>query len=171
MTTPVPEKPSIPEMRPTPPVAPTPAVARTPALAPMPEMSAIPDANKKAVHIAIHAKWSKFSEHDMTALKNKDDLVAQVVSKYGIDKAIVQLPQGLRLIRGHAHDVHAQCDVLVGLEVRRQAGLGRHDDDRLEGTSVAVIAKAEDGHENWIGGTTKAGTIAKFTREPLFELI
>ena len=71
-------------MRPTPPVAPTPA------LAPTPEMSAIPDANKKAVHIAIHAKWSKFSEHDMTALKNKDDLVTQVVSKYGLDKAVAQ---------------------------------------------------------------------------------
>lgn len=38
----------------------------------------------------IHAKWNKFSEADAAAFKNSDDLVTQVVSKYGIDKSIAQ---------------------------------------------------------------------------------
>ena len=29
----------------------------------------------------IGAKWGKFSEHELGALKNKDDLVTQVVAK------------------------------------------------------------------------------------------
>jgi hypothetical protein len=33
----------------------------------------------------IGAKWNKFSEQDLSALKNKDDVVTQVVAKYGID--------------------------------------------------------------------------------------
>jgi hypothetical protein len=38
----------------------------------------------------IHAKWNKFSEVDAAAFKSSDDLVTQVVSKYGIDKAVAQ---------------------------------------------------------------------------------
>lgn len=38
----------------------------------------------------IHAKWNKFSETDAAAFKSSDDLVTQVVSKYGMDKAIAQ---------------------------------------------------------------------------------
>jgi nucleotidyltransferase/DNA polymerase involved in DNA repair len=38
----------------------------------------------------IGAKWSKFSEKELSALKNKDDLVTQVVAKYSIDKAQAQ---------------------------------------------------------------------------------
>ena len=38
----------------------------------------------------IGAKWSKFSEQELGALKNKDDLVTQVVAKYSIDKAQAQ---------------------------------------------------------------------------------
>jgi hypothetical protein len=38
----------------------------------------------------IVAKWSKFSGADVTALKTKDDLVAQVQSKYQLDKAQAQ---------------------------------------------------------------------------------
>ncbi len=34
----------------------------------------------------IRAKWDKFSESDVTALKNKDELVTQVVAKYGTEK-------------------------------------------------------------------------------------
>jgi hypothetical protein len=49
-----------------------------------------PDANKQAVLKEIHTKWDKFSETDLSALKGRDDLVTQVVSKYGQDKAIVQ---------------------------------------------------------------------------------
>ena len=32
----------------------------------------------------IGAKWSKFSEHDLSSLKNKEDLVTQVVAKYAV---------------------------------------------------------------------------------------
>ncbi|MGD0027223.1 MAG: hypothetical protein ABSC37_21800 [Xanthobacteraceae bacterium] len=38
----------------------------------------------------IGAKWSKFSEKELGALKNKDELVTQVVAKYSIDKAQAQ---------------------------------------------------------------------------------
>jgi hypothetical protein len=35
----------------------------------------------------IGAKWGKFSEQELGALKSKDELVTQVVAKYSIDKA------------------------------------------------------------------------------------
>jgi hypothetical protein len=38
----------------------------------------------------IGAKWGKFSEQELGALKNRDDLVTQVVAKYSIDKAQAQ---------------------------------------------------------------------------------
>jgi division protein CdvB (Snf7/Vps24/ESCRT-III family) len=38
----------------------------------------------------ISAKWGKFSEQDLSALKDKDDVVAQIVTKYGYDKQQVQ---------------------------------------------------------------------------------
>jgi hypothetical protein len=38
----------------------------------------------------ISAKWGKFSEQDLSALKNKDDVVVQIVAKYGYDKQQVQ---------------------------------------------------------------------------------
>jgi hypothetical protein len=38
----------------------------------------------------IGAKWGKFSEQDLSALKGNDDLVNQVVAKYGIEKAQAQ---------------------------------------------------------------------------------
>ncbi len=38
----------------------------------------------------IGTKWGKFSEQELGAIKNKDDLVAQVVAKYSIDKAQAQ---------------------------------------------------------------------------------
>jgi hypothetical protein len=34
----------------------------------------------------ISAKWGKFSEQDLSALKSKDDLVTQVVGKYSLAK-------------------------------------------------------------------------------------
>jgi hypothetical protein len=34
----------------------------------------------------IGAKWGKFSEQELSALKSKDDLVTQVVSKYSLEK-------------------------------------------------------------------------------------
>ncbi len=38
----------------------------------------------------IGSKWSKFSEQELGALKNRDDLVDQVVAKYSLDKAQAQ---------------------------------------------------------------------------------
>lgn len=38
----------------------------------------------------IVGKWSKFSAADVAALKTKDDLIAQVQSKYSLDKAAAQ---------------------------------------------------------------------------------
>jgi hypothetical protein len=45
---------------------------------------------KQVVRKEIGAKWNKFSEQDVTALKDKDDLVTQVVAKYGLEKAQAQ---------------------------------------------------------------------------------
>jgi len=48
-------------------------------------------AEKKQILLKdIGAKWGKFSEQELGALKNKDDLVTQVVSKYSLDKAQAQ---------------------------------------------------------------------------------
>jgi hypothetical protein len=38
----------------------------------------------------IGAKWSRFSEQDLSALKDRDDLVRQVASRYGIEKCEAQ---------------------------------------------------------------------------------
>ena len=38
----------------------------------------------------IQQKWGKFSAQEITALKDKDDLVAQVQAKYSLDKAQAQ---------------------------------------------------------------------------------
>jgi len=46
--------------------------------------------NKKTLLKDIGAKWNKFSEQELGALKNRDDLVNQVVSKYSLDKAQAQ---------------------------------------------------------------------------------
>jgi hypothetical protein len=45
---------------------------------------------KQIILKEIGAKWGKFSEQDLSALKSKDDVVAQVVAKYGLEKAQVQ---------------------------------------------------------------------------------
>jgi hypothetical protein len=45
---------------------------------------------KQIVLKDIGAKWDKFSEQDLSALKGSEDLVAQVVTKYGIAKAQAQ---------------------------------------------------------------------------------
>jgi hypothetical protein len=46
--------------------------------------------NKDAISKEICAKWSKFSQTDVSALKNKADLVSQVVSKYGLSQVQAQ---------------------------------------------------------------------------------
>ena len=45
---------------------------------------------KQIVLKEIGAKWGKFSEQDLSALKNKDDLVTQVIAKYGLEKSQAQ---------------------------------------------------------------------------------
>ena len=45
---------------------------------------------KQIVLKEIGAKWGKFSEQDLSALKGNDDLVTQVVAKYGLEKAQAQ---------------------------------------------------------------------------------
>jgi uncharacterized protein YjbJ (UPF0337 family) len=38
----------------------------------------------------IQQKWGKFSSQEIAALKDKDDLVAQVQAKYSLDKTQAQ---------------------------------------------------------------------------------
>jgi hypothetical protein len=38
----------------------------------------------------IRSKWGKFSDQDLSALKDNDDLVTQRAAKYGLDKAQAQ---------------------------------------------------------------------------------
>jgi hypothetical protein len=38
----------------------------------------------------IRSKWAKFSEQDLSALKSKDDVVSQLVAKYGLEQAQAQ---------------------------------------------------------------------------------
>jgi uncharacterized protein YjbJ (UPF0337 family) len=38
----------------------------------------------------IHVKWGKFSDQELSALKGRDDLVDQVVAKYGLEKGQAQ---------------------------------------------------------------------------------
>ena len=38
----------------------------------------------------IQKQWGKFTYEDVSALKSKDDLVAQVQNKYALDKAQAQ---------------------------------------------------------------------------------
>jgi hypothetical protein len=45
---------------------------------------------KQVVLKEIGAKWSKFSETELSALTGKDDLVTQVVAKYGLEKPQAQ---------------------------------------------------------------------------------
>ncbi len=46
--------------------------------------------SKKILLKDIGAKWGKFSEQELGALKNRDDLVDLVVAKYSLEKAQAQ---------------------------------------------------------------------------------
>ena len=48
------------------------------------------DEAKQIVLKEIGTKWSKFSEQELSALKDRDDLVTQVVAKYGLEKSQAQ---------------------------------------------------------------------------------
>jgi hypothetical protein len=41
---------------------------------------------KQIVLTEIRAKWGKFSEQDLSALKGNDGLVTQLAAKYGLEK-------------------------------------------------------------------------------------
>jgi hypothetical protein len=45
---------------------------------------------KQTVCNEIRSKWGKFSDQDLSALKDNDDLVTQRAAKYGLDKAQAQ---------------------------------------------------------------------------------
>jgi len=49
-----------------------------------------PEQNRLTVMKDIRAKWSHFSEQDVSALKGKADLVTQVAAKYGLEQAQAQ---------------------------------------------------------------------------------
>jgi hypothetical protein len=45
---------------------------------------------KQIVIKEIRAKWGKFLEDDLSSLKNKDDLVTQRATKYGLEKSLAK---------------------------------------------------------------------------------
>jgi hypothetical protein len=45
---------------------------------------------KTALLKDIRVKWGKFTELELTGLKNNDDLVSHVIAKYGLEKAQAQ---------------------------------------------------------------------------------
>jgi hypothetical protein len=45
---------------------------------------------KQIVIKEIQAKWSKFSEQDLSALKSNSDLVTQLAAKYSLEKSQAQ---------------------------------------------------------------------------------
>jgi hypothetical protein len=45
-----------------------------------------PAYQKKLLRADIGSRWGKFSEQELTDLKDNDDLVSQLVTKYGLEK-------------------------------------------------------------------------------------
>jgi len=45
---------------------------------------------KQIILKEIAAKWDKFSQQDLSAIKGRDDLVTQVVAKYGLERTQAQ---------------------------------------------------------------------------------
>ena len=45
---------------------------------------------KRGILNDIRAKWGKFSEDDLGRLRNNDDLVNEIASRYSIDRALAQ---------------------------------------------------------------------------------
>ena len=45
---------------------------------------------KQIVIKEIQAKWGKFSDQDLSALKSNGDLVTQLAAKYGLEKSQAQ---------------------------------------------------------------------------------
>ena len=47
-------------------------------------------ASNTGMRSEIQVRWGKFSSQEIAALKSKDDLVAQVQTKYALDKSQAQ---------------------------------------------------------------------------------
>ena len=62
-----------------------PSTAATNAAAPIP-MQDHPAVAKRALRADIGGKWGKFTAQELTDLKDNDDLVSQLVTKYGLEK-------------------------------------------------------------------------------------
>jgi hypothetical protein len=45
---------------------------------------------RQSVRREVGARWDRFSEQELSALANRDDLVRKVVSRYGIEKSEAQ---------------------------------------------------------------------------------
>lgn len=52
--------------------------------------SSADDSDKQNMLNEIGVKWNKFSKQELSALKSNDELVGQVVAKYGIEKGAAQ---------------------------------------------------------------------------------
>jgi hypothetical protein len=48
------------------------------------------DTDKQDVLNEIGVKWNKFSKQELSALKSNDELVGQIVTKYGVEKGAAQ---------------------------------------------------------------------------------
>lgn len=59
--------------------------------------------SKKTLLKDIGAKWSKFSESELGALKTNDELVTQVVAKYSLDKVQAQRDVNAVMNGRHLH--------------------------------------------------------------------
>ena len=70
----------------------------------------------KMIQKDIKAKWDKFFDQELTSLKSRDDLVTQVVAKYGFER-----PQAQRdvdaLLKGREIGQRAQTPTLVEVAV------------------------------------------------------
>ena len=51
---------------------------------------ATPAETRQIVLMEIETKWGKFSQPELSGLKDRDDLVTQIVAKYGTEKGQVQ---------------------------------------------------------------------------------
>ena len=71
------------------PVSAQPVVAAQPATAPA-AAHAEAVSPRDAMLGEIGSKWSKFTANELSALKTNEELVTQVVAKYGLEKGIAQ---------------------------------------------------------------------------------
>jgi hypothetical protein len=55
----------------------------------------------RAVRREVEAKWDKLSEQDLSALKDRDDLVQKIVARYGIETSEAQRDVDLVLMGRH----------------------------------------------------------------------